>query len=96
MLAPCDAVLRFCKFFCDVTHFILESLERENLFERILEEADEMDSDEENEDNLMRLGNSTSPEVVRRPSAKLPSNYHNMAPPTNTFTGEIFIVFADN
>jgi len=66
----------------------LDSFERENLFERILEEADEMESEDEHVEDLVGPGSSPSPETVRRPSAKLPSNYHSTLPPTNTFAGK--------
>ena len=74
-------------------HDFVDLLERENLFERILEEADEMASDDENELDLVGPGSSPSPEMVRRPSAKLPSNYHNSIPSTNTFAGETGVYY---
>ena len=65
----------------------VDYLERENLFERILEEADEMELDEETEEDLLGLGSSPSPELMRRPSAKLPPHYHASVPQTTVLTG---------
>ncbi|CAK8697990.1 uncharacterized protein LOC143449276 [Clavelina lepadiformis] len=56
-------------------------LERDNLFDQILEEDEKVDVGEtdmeDDEDELLLLSESESPELIRRPSAKLPPNYHS-------------------
>nr|XP_026693357.1 uncharacterized protein LOC100186709 isoform X1 [Ciona intestinalis] len=63
-------------------------LDRDNIFEQILEEdIEEEDFEDDDEDELLAISGCGSPDSFRRPSAKLPTSYHTSSFIPNGISG---------